>query len=47
MGLKFTMMFSDEIFLTISKKSKWNIFGEAVADMTFYSLSFLYNEKTF
>ncbi len=45
MGLKFTIMFSDEIFLQSVNKSKWNIYGEAVADMTFFSVSFLYNEK--
>jgi len=45
MGLKFTLMFSDEIFLQSVNKSKWHIFGEAVADMTLFSISFLYNNK--
>ena len=41
MGLKYTMMFSDDIFLTSVNKSKWNIFAEAVGDLTLYSLSYL------
>ena len=45
MGLKYTMMFNDEVFLESINKSKWNIFGEAVSDLTIYTLSILKNEK--
>ena len=41
MGLKYTMMFSDDIFLASVNKSKWNIFAEAVGDLTLYSFSYL------
>ena len=46
MGLKYTMMFNDEVFLESINKSKWNIFGEAVSDLTLYTLSILNNEKS-
>ncbi|RPG96565.1 MAG: esterase [Candidatus Pelagibacter sp. TMED165] len=45
MGLKYTMMFNDEVFLESIDKSKWNIFGEAVSDLTLYTLSILINKK--
>tara|TARA_B100000965_G_scaffold395190_1_gene408373 strand:+ start:436 stop:1059 length:624 start_codon:yes stop_codon:yes gene_type:complete len=41
MGLKYTMMFTDEIFLTSVNKSKWNIYAEAVSDLTLYTISYL------
>ena len=41
MGLKYTLMFSDDIFLQSVNKSKWNIFVEAVSDLTLYVVSFL------
>ena len=40
MGLKQYMMFTDDIFVKSVNKSKWNIFSEAVTDLTFYSVSF-------
>ena len=44
MGLKQNMMFTDDIFVESVNKAKWNIFSEAVTDLTFYSVSFL-NKK--
>ena len=41
MGLKQYMMFTDDVFVESVNKSKWNIFSEAVSDLTFYSVSFL------
>ena len=40
MGLKQYMMFTDDIFVESVNKSKWNIFSEAVTDLTFYTVSF-------
>ena len=48
MGLKQNIMFTDDVFVESVNKSKWNIFSEAVTDLTFYSISFLkkkYNIK--
>ena len=45
MGLKYTLMFSDDIFLRSVEKSKWNIFAEAVGDLTLYALNDLYNKN--
>ena len=44
MGLKQNLMFTDDIFVDSVNKAKWNIFSEAVTDLTFYSISFL-NKK--
>ena len=44
MGLKQNMMFTDDVFVESVNKAKWNIFSEAVADLTFYAVSFL-NKK--
>jgi len=41
MGLKQNMMFTDDVFVDSVNKAKWNIFSEAVTDLTFYSVSFL------
>ena len=41
MGLKQYMMFTDDVFVESVNKAKWNIFSEAVTDLTFYSISFL------
>ena len=35
------MMFSDEIFLQSINKSKWNIFVEALGDLTLFTVSYL------
>jgi len=45
MGLKYTMMFSDKIFLESVEKSKWNIFAEAASDLSLYTISYLHNKK--
>ena len=45
MGLKYTMMFSDEIFLESINKSKWNIFAISVSDLTLYTFSYLISLK--
>ena len=48
MGLKQNLMFTDDIFVESVNKAKWNIFSEAVTDLTFFSISFLnikYNIK--
>ena len=36
MGLKQNMMFTDDIFIESVNKAKWNIFSEAVTDLTFF-----------
>ena len=44
MGLKQNLMFTDDIFVESVNKAKWNIFSEAVTDLTFFSISFLKNK---
>ncbi len=44
MGLKQNLMFTDDIFVDSVNKAKWNIFSEAVTDLTFFSISLL-NKK--
>jgi len=44
MGLKQNLMFTDDIFVESVNKAKWNIFCEAVTDLTFFSISFLNNK---
>jgi len=44
MGLKQNMMFTDDIFIESVNKAKWNIFSEAVADLTFFCISYLNNK---
>ncbi len=44
MGLKQNMMFTDDVFVESVNKAKWNIFSEAVADLTLFSVSLL-NKK--
>ena len=44
MGLKQNLMFTDDIFVDSVNKAKWNIFSEAVTDLTFFSISFLNNK---
>ena len=41
MGLKQNMMFTDDIFIESVNKAKWNIFYEAVTDLTFFAVSYL------
>ena len=41
MGLKQNLMFTDDVFVDSVNKAKWNIFSEAVTDLTFFSISFL------
>ena len=41
MGLKYTLMFSDDVFIQSVNKSKWNIFVVAVSDLTFFTVSSL------
>ena len=45
MGLKYTLMFNDEVFLGSINKSKWNIFIASVSDLTLYAVSFLMNNN--
>ena len=47
MGAKYVLMFEDEIFLESINKAKWNIYVVALQDLTFYSISYLKNEKNF
>ena len=44
MGTKWVLHFDDEKFLASINKAKWNIFSEAVTDLTFFSISLL-NKK--
>ena len=41
MGLKYTLMFSDDVFIQSVNKSKWNIFVVAVSDLTLFTVSSL------
>ena len=41
MGLKYTLMFSDDVFIQSVNKSKWNIFIVAVSDLTLFTVSSL------
>ena len=34
-------MFTDDVFVESVNKSKWNIFSEAVTDLTFFAVSYL------
>jgi len=45
MGAKYVLMFEDEIFLSSINKAKWNIYIVALQDLTFYTISYLKNEK--
>ena len=45
MGAKYVLMFEDEIFLESINKAKWNIYVVALQDLTFYSISYLKNER--
>jgi len=45
MGAKYVLMFEDEIFLESINKAKWNIYMVALQDLTFYTISYLKNEK--
>ena len=45
MGAKYVLMFEDEIFLGSINKAKWNIYMVALQDLTFYTISYLKNEK--
>ena len=45
MGHKFTIMVDDEVFSQSINIAKWNIYMVAIADCTFYTFSYLINEK--
>ena len=45
MGAKYVLMFEDEIFLSSINKAKWNIYVVALQDLTFYTISYLKNER--
>ena len=45
MGAKYVLMFEDEIFLGSINKAKWNIYVVALQDLTFYTISYLRNER--
>jgi len=45
MGHKFTLMVDDEVFSQSINIAKWNIYMIAIADFTFYTFSYLINEK--
>ena len=45
MGAKYVLMFEDEIFLDSINKAKWNIYAVALQDLTFYTISYLKNQK--
>tara|TARA_Y100001970_G_scaffold285814_1_gene406514 strand:- start:733 stop:1359 length:627 start_codon:yes stop_codon:yes gene_type:complete len=45
MGAKYVLMFEDEIFLGSINKAKWNIYTIALQDLTFYTISYLKNER--
>ena len=45
MGAKYVLMFEDEIFLGSINKAKWNIYMVSLQDLSFYTISYLKNEK--
>ena len=45
MGAKYVLMFEDEIFLGSINKAKWHIYAAALQDLTFYTISYLKNER--
>ena len=45
MGHKFTIMVDDEVFAQSINIAKWNIYMVALTDCTFYTFSYLMNEK--
>ena len=45
MGAKYVLMFEDKIFLGSINKAKWNIYAVALQDLTFYTISYLKNER--
>ena len=45
MGAKYVLMFEDETFLGSINKAKWNIYVVALQDLTFYTISYLKNER--
>ena len=45
MGAKYVLMFEDEVFLGSINKAKWNIYSVSLQDLTFYTISYLKNEK--
>ena len=45
MGAKYVLMFEDETFLGSINKAKWNIYAVALQDLTFYTISYLKNER--
>ena len=47
MGVKYVLMFDDEIFLGSINKAKWNIYAVSLQDLTLYCLSFLKNNHSF
>tara|TARA_B100002051_G_scaffold231562_1_gene229743 strand:- start:357 stop:983 length:627 start_codon:yes stop_codon:yes gene_type:complete len=45
MGAKYVLMFEDETFLGSINKAKWNIYAVALQDLTFYTISYIKNER--
>ncbi len=44
-GVKYTAMVDDEVFSKSINIAKWNIYVTAIADLTFYTFSYLISEK--
>ena len=44
-GVKYTAMVDDDVFSKSINIAKWNIYMVAIADCTFYTFSYLINEK--
>ena len=44
-GVKYTAMVDDEVFSKSINIAKWNIYVTAIADLAFYTFSFLMSEK--
>jgi len=47
MGHKYALMVSDDEFSKSINIAKWNIYVVAISDLTFYTFSYLINEKNF
>ncbi len=47
MGAKYVLMFEDEVFLESINTAKWNIYLTSLQDLTFFTISYIYNNRNF
>ena len=46
-GAKYVLMFEDEVFLESINTAKWNIYLTSLQDLTFFTISYIYNNRNF